>query len=519
MGSGHEIVHLWEQSEQAIHLLVIFEGDPRRAKAVLSQVCFAHILDDERVHLFVGLPAEELRRSLYPLRYTLGMSLPAIIDLSDSPAPTAFRQALEGELLLIRQSAELILKEKGRTLFNILRNLPAIVTATPVQSLRGRCAGEPAFVVAAGPSLDKNIAHLSQAREHGWVIAVDTALGPLRKANVMPHLLVAYDPTPLNERHFAGWPDLQDTILAFHPEVHAGIPRTYLGKARLVVVHDGESRLLRSLGLAPRPGEGVARAVMTGHLAFNLAVYLGCDPIILVGMDLAFPPAGGSTHATGTALGRLVRTVQGRKAMVGAVPGLAAESETELVELPGINGGRVQGPAIFQTYLRLMEQEIARAGRRVIDASEGGTKKARTEPMSLEKAIQTIRLTSKPVLSRPTPGGPSAPSRIETMLEVLSHGRRRLSALKEWNSTPHAISEWRSRLLTDSDDWLLPAYEPLVYKAHELPLPTDQGQRQSHLAELSKELARVCEHFSLFILGAEQELTILMHSRRGSTTS
>lgn len=518
LGSGDEVVHLWEQSKQTIDLLIIFERDTKRAKAILRRVRLAYILDDERVHLFIGLPAEELRRNLHPLRYALGTSTPTILELAEGPHLAAFRQDLEEELLLVRQCAELILQQKGRMLFNILRNLPAIVSGTPVGNLRGWCAGEPAFVVAAGPSLDKNISYLSEAREHGWVIAVDTALAPLREAGVIPQLLVTCDPTPLNERHFSGWPDLGETILAFHPEVHAEIPGTYSGRARILVLHDGESRLLRCLDLAPRPGEALACGIMTAHLAFNLAVYLGCDPIVLVGLDLAFPSAGGSTHAAGAALGRPVRTAQGTRATVGAISGLLGETETELVELPGVHGGKVQGPPIFQTYLRVMEQEIARSGRRVIDATEGGTKKARTEAMSLTKAIQTIQQTSKPAISRAAPEAGSPPPRIAGMLEVLSQGRQRLNALKEWASKPHKISDWRSRLLADPEDWLLPAYESLIYKAHHFPPSTDTDQPQVHSGELSKQLISACEHFHLFIVGAEQELTNLLNISRGATT-
>jgi len=513
LGSGHEVVRWWQQVRHTIDLLVIFEEDTQRAKAVLSQVPFTDIIDDGRVHLFLALPAEEIQRNLYPLRYAFGTSSPTILELADCPGLAAFRRALEEELLLFRQSAELVIHEKGRMLFNVLRNLPAIVTGTPVQNLRGRLKGEPAFVVAAGPSLDKNISLLPQACERGWLIAVDTALAPLRQAGVVPQILVTCDPTALNERHFRGWPDLQTTVLAFHPEVHAEIPRMYLGKARLLVLHDRETSLLRALGLAPAPGEGVARGVMTGHLAFNLAVYLGCDPIVLVGMDLALPPAGGSTHAAGTALGRPVRTIQGSKAIVGAVPGLPGESETDLVELPGIDGGTVLGPAIFRTYLRLMDQEIARSGCRVIDATEGGTRKARTEVMALKRAIGTVGRTSGPAISPPIGEGPSVPVRTGTMLEVLSQGRHRLIELKQWASERHDITEWRSHLLSDPDDWLLPAYESLIYKAYDLRPSLQQDQLKAQIDDLTKQLISMCDCFSLFILGAEKELANLQNGR------
>ena len=43
---------------------------------------------------------------------------------------------------------------------------------------------------------------------------------------------------------------------------------------------------------------------MVGNFAFSIAQYLGCDPIILTGQDLSFPPTG-ATHVDGMLFGVL----------------------------------------------------------------------------------------------------------------------------------------------------------------------------------------------------------------------
>ena len=508
LGCPGLLTDLWRKHQADIDLLLVLEPDSRRARAAFSEVSLVSILEDARAHVFVGTPPEDLRRTLNSLRYRLGNVTPTILE--SSPVSDNYRRILEEELILLRQNAELIVSEKGRMLFNCLRNLPVILSATPVQSLQARCAGEPAFVVAAGPSLDKNIAELRDARDHGWVIAVDTALGPLRKAGIEPQFIVTFDPSQLNERHFSGWPPLGQTILAFHPEVYWEIPRNYFGKAKTLVLHDGENRLLSELGLSPQPGRGVPRGIMTGHLAFNLAVYLGCDPIVLVGMDLAFPDAGGWTHATGATLGRQIGDRRGLRVNVGAISEKLPGFETDLIELPGMHGECVYAPPIFGTYLTIMEQEIARSGRRVIDATQGGTRKRGTEILELKDVIRSLSSESQPVnpRSRP-PQNPELPP-LESILSTLTGGRERLMELKQWAAEPHAPAEWRERLTRNPDDWLLPVYEFLIYRLYEI--PRTEADAETPLRTLAGDLRDSCGNFNLFIQGTEQE-TRTLYSR------
>ena len=51
----------------------------------------------------------------------------------------------------------------------------------------------PAIIVAAGPSLDKNINDLKKAKGKAFIIAVDTALKPLANAGILPDIAVTVD--------------------------------------------------------------------------------------------------------------------------------------------------------------------------------------------------------------------------------------------------------------------------------------------------------------------------------------
>lgn len=174
----------------------------------------------------------------------------------------------------------------GPYLLNTIRNLPAIVRERDAASLFGRFAGTPAIVAAAGPSLDRAKTELTVAGDRALVIAVDTAARPLLLAGVEPHLVVGVDPQALNAVHLRNLPACRRSRLVGEASLDPGAFAGFIGRSFVFQVSDHEPwSWLRSMGL------GRARLLAWGSVlntAFDLAVRLGCDPIVLVGADLAY---------------------------------------------------------------------------------------------------------------------------------------------------------------------------------------------------------------------------------------
>ena len=99
----------------------------------------------------------------------------------------------------------------GRYLLNTLRNLPCIVHGASPDRLRGKFDGVPAVVVAAGPSLDRNLPALRALSDRPLIVATDTAWRPLATAGVDPHVVVALDPTAANGQHLVRVPSRRET--------------------------------------------------------------------------------------------------------------------------------------------------------------------------------------------------------------------------------------------------------------------------------------------------------------------
>lgn len=184
----------------------------------------------------------------------------------------------------------------GRYLLNTLRNARTLARAGDVSSLSGCFAGVPAVVVAAGPSLDRNLPELAAHRQGAVLIAVDTALRPLLTAGLAPDLVVAVDPTEANARHLVDLPPCEATYLVGEGSLDPEAIRSFADRQFVFRVGDHHPwPWLRAQGL----DRGRLRAwgsVLT--TAFDLALVMGCDPIVFAGADLAF--TDGRPYARGT---------------------------------------------------------------------------------------------------------------------------------------------------------------------------------------------------------------------------
>jgi len=196
-----------------------------------------------------------------------------------------------------RSNAEARRKHGARYLLNTLENVRALATEGDVATLSGAFPGVPAIVLGAGPSLDHAIDSLRRAQDDAIIITVDTALRPLLSAGIAPHFVVALDPGEANARHLWDLPPCPDTFLVSEASMTPIALEHFRGRTFLLSVSDHQPwPWLTSLGQS----RGKLRAwgsVLTS--AFDLALRLGCDPIVFAGADLAF--TGERPYARGVA--------------------------------------------------------------------------------------------------------------------------------------------------------------------------------------------------------------------------
>lgn len=377
-GSGlfYHVYQLVRRLQATLRELVVVEKDIDVVYALFSSINLADFLRNKNTYFLVDPRPADIRSFMNQHLTAFTLDGFSIVEHPASCAlyPEFYRET-RAVIQECRQGGEMLLRTKvqlgGIIQENIIRNVPYLLCQPLVSSFKGLFSNVPAFVIGAGPSLDRNIDRLSEIGDRGIIIAADTVLKPLLSRGVHPHIVVTTDPTVLNAHHFEGIGDLGETILVFSPSVNYRIPKQWKGTK--IVIPLQASRLLNLFPQVKREANPLRTGVNVGQTCFNLAHYMECSPIVLVGLDFSFPVEGGFTHASGTALKRKIyATDSPEKMRVELLDELRSLEEFEPVYIPGNTVEKVATNKFWLNYLRSMEQEIAKTGKPVYNCTEGG---------------------------------------------------------------------------------------------------------------------------------------------------
>jgi hypothetical protein len=256
----------------------------------------------------------------------------------------------------------------GRYLLNTLKNLPVIAREGNAGALFDAFTGVPAIVASAGPSLDRNIPAIQAFRGRALLIAVDTALRPLLGAGIDPQVVVAVDPSEANGRHLTNLPDAGRTWLVAEGSMDPVVFEPFYGRTFIFNVSDHHPwPWLRGLGL-DRDRLRAWGSVATS--AFDLALKMGCDPIIFAGQDLAY--TGGRPYCRGTTLEEIwaARAWAGEE-LADVWAQWIGQAGAQTVD--DNSGGKVVTmPSMIAFRDWIAEQTVGLVGRTVINATGGG---------------------------------------------------------------------------------------------------------------------------------------------------
>lgn len=265
---------------------------------------------------------------------------------------------------------------------NILDNIPEIINNPPLDSLFGKFPEQPAIIISAGPSLDKNIQDLGAAKGKALLICVDTALKAVLKRGIKPDLVITVDAQVKNYHHFRGL-DLNEVALVADPVCYPRIFKHFTGLKFIAshghVLMDWLAKYVREEPYISLKGGG---SVAT--YAFDLARKIGADPIIFVGQDLSFPDnrafvSGGSYEE------------QWSKELAGRAPIEMKHQEyigDKFIWMKDIYGRPVPTHKKLAIYQEWFNWEIARTKATCINATQGGILKEGVLIMDLTEAIE-----------------------------------------------------------------------------------------------------------------------------------
>ena len=178
--------------------------------------------------------------------------------------------------------------------YNIASNVAKISTHYGANKFFDKYKNIPAVIVSAGPSLEKNIRKLREMKNKALIIAVDTAMKPLFSHNISPHFVITIDPQKKNSKYFRNV-DFKDSVLIAESSVDKEAIDSFNGAIYFInSIFPLAKYFMEELG--NRGDITAGGSVSTA--AYDFAIRIGANPIIMVGLDLSFPNY--QTHIKGS---------------------------------------------------------------------------------------------------------------------------------------------------------------------------------------------------------------------------
>lgn len=304
LGYYYEAARNWLKEEPERYL-VFLEDDPEVMHGFLQSEKCEGMLNDPQVIITLLSPSLDFKTIQYSRLSNLFAGAPFVYTGLNS-----YRQH-HAHLFYEHQATVSFMTRMGTMLSsetmshgivffrNFFFNALELSHSYDGMALKGKFEGVPAIICGAGPSLDKNIQVLSTLMNRALIFAGGTALNALNARGVMPHFGVGIDPNP----------DQFTRLIRNHAYETPFLYRCRMRHDALQMVHGDRLYINGSGGyqigkwLEKQLGNEDPIELEEGYNVLNFSVLfahlMGCNPIICVGVDLAY--SEGQSYASGVA--------------------------------------------------------------------------------------------------------------------------------------------------------------------------------------------------------------------------
>ncbi len=378
-----EYINNTKWATKTLHILIV-EKDLDILKAGLSVTDLSNLILAKKITIIAGHSID----NLYLHIFNFCNNSPEIKLMAKSIDVVAVSGALRLDknyyvtaMKFLREAINQTLQNYGNSpedsfigLENMLNNIKTTVSWPGIIDFENKFAGKPAVLVAAGPSLEKNIDLLHKIKDKAFIIAVDTSLRIMLKRGIYPHMVTSIERGISTLKYYTDLeeflPELRKTYFApatiVRKELYDKCVDEYKMKPMIVYRDFAHYKWLKVDKGIINSGKSSA------NLAFKMLVKMGFKTIILIGQDLAFGE-NEKTHISGAD-----HSIEGMK---------KSYKIKETMWVKGNYQEKIKTIKTWYHFLRYYEQDIAQFDGIVINATEGGAFIQGTKIMTFKEAI------------------------------------------------------------------------------------------------------------------------------------
>ncbi len=317
-----------------------------------------------------------------------------------------------------------------RLLLKNRRVLKKIAEETPFLNLSKRYddplfTERPIILVAAGPSLQKNIEWLRQNADKATIVAAFMTSVILEKEGIVPDIVVHVDERTdpvlkTIERMKEPEKFFSKSIFLLAPSVDITIFQELADEGRSFFFED-RTRY--------RYEQGHLEGYSVGEISYAISLILGAKEIYLLGLDLALDPETGQTHAKGHISNQIFNKT-------GSEESVSLEGTT--FEIPGNFRDKVSTTPLFLMSIHRLNhftKKLKRADQRIFNLCDGARYED-IEPLDPEQALKGV----SPTLDK------EHTSRLHTFFDSNSSSRPSMAEAKAMDARKEDADRKRSAI-------------------------------------------------------------------------
>lgn len=288
-----------------------------------------------------------------------------------------------------------------------LENLPYVAEHNSISVLQGKFVNLPMVIISPGPSLDKNIEQLKELQGKALLVSTQPAAIALCRAGVIPNIVILLDPLDcIYQLDGLPWEKIDALLLGV--SCHPNLYKNFREKILTFNVNSGIDNWISDIfneSVRINTGGSVATAAM------HLSKFFDCNPIILVGQDLAL--TNDKQYATNTADGGMTvhfddtaKSFTYGNITTGFINSWDNKAwaetnfKTPFEILPGYYGGSVKSKADYKLFHAEFEkiakiEKESENPRTLLNCTEGGAYIEGFDHIPLREAINLLTQSAK----------------------------------------------------------------------------------------------------------------------------
>lgn len=277
-----------------------------------------------------------------------------------------FNKELSTSVYMLGNSTE----DQMEGVTNNYLNVDACIKTNGINEIKDKYKGVPGIVVASGPSLDKNIHLLKEAQGKAVIIACDASYQQCLKHGVKPDAIASIERGVATYDYFYKGKSFDKDLVFVGPGlVWPDILEEFPGKTVLMAKTETGAD-----GWWRKHFDNIEFVVMgmsCANVAHAVLQEAGCDPIILIGQDLAY--TDDKQHS--------------EDAHAAFEDENAIDTEKDYLWTEDIYGNQVKTSTVFNLFREYFERSAELKRCTLIDATEGGAKIKGSKIMTFREVI------------------------------------------------------------------------------------------------------------------------------------